>query len=674
MTPPVEFISKTGAEKRNIEYGPFQKWLIPIWVKAIVHLDSSTEPKEVGSAFGFLIIRDRIRTTFHESMEPPSDETMELAFTLFDRYGELKKEIVDHAVRKGSGVWKDELNTGNFVLIEKVTVNKKWRRRGIGTKLVLLLLGKAIALRSNVNFAFASMGLVDDWHSKDSQGEMTKEETRALTRSRICAVTSLFRSLHFRRVGITEWFALAKDEKHLSRQLPSHEDAGPVLDDSSDADDDEKMLFTFSSELDGSNPKISHAVLSESDLESDPQTYLKAHLTGKPPVRNKNMSDLATILGCTYPLHYAIRVLADEDAVKFLASHASKDLPGGLDSADGRGDTVLHIAATMSKIGCLNWILDFTDSERLTGMRNREGYTAKEALEARLESERISEPYGWQRRKYKADKFDGFDDNSVACLLKFAGIDTPTTEQQQMAKFGCTCGQCLAGFLSPRMVIALCTEAQTTFDYISSLGLVENGGEWHQNFESLSKYLPPDLHRRFRNSKNKTLRKVFTTLIITVAKCLAQKAIPHRANVIKAVKKTSIWPQIDALYLKKGGTIASAVNIIIDGAKEHDPKAGTPLSDTESDDNLTALPECRNDHEFEFIRRHCIDDAPPETSEGTRFPYVPSYKSKALLRDYQGGFAMASTNASYGLRRRKLHGFYGVTLNISIQIHYIKKS
>lgn len=60
--------------------------------------------------------------------------------------------------------------------------------------------------------------------------------------------------MQFRRVGITEWLALARDEKHPSRQLPWIEDSDPVLDDPSDSDSDDEpevVLATMLLKQDG---------------------------------------------------------------------------------------------------------------------------------------------------------------------------------------------------------------------------------------------------------------------------------------------------------------------------------------------------------------------------------------------------------------------------------------
>ncbi len=98
--------------------------------------------KRVGYCQGKLIRRRQIRATFYHEMEEPSTETSLLAFDLFDRYGRLRSEIKDHTVRKGSGVWNEELDSGDILLIEEVKIDKEYRRRGLGKKMVGAMLEK----------------------------------------------------------------------------------------------------------------------------------------------------------------------------------------------------------------------------------------------------------------------------------------------------------------------------------------------------------------------------------------------------------------------------------------------------------------------------------------------------------------------------------------------------
>lgn len=74
-----------------------------------------------------------MRYKFWEDMEEPSEETCDVAFHVFDRYGRVKTKYRDHPVQKGTGVWRTELDHGPLFLIEKLHVTAlKLRRKGLG--------------------------------------------------------------------------------------------------------------------------------------------------------------------------------------------------------------------------------------------------------------------------------------------------------------------------------------------------------------------------------------------------------------------------------------------------------------------------------------------------------------------------------------------------------------
>lgn len=104
---------------------------------------TSQDRTRVGDCNAKLIRRSRIRDTFYDVMDEPSTETSQLAFNLFDRYGRLRREFKEHEIKKGSGIWQDELDFGDLLLIETLKVEKLYRRRGLGRKLVNALLETA---------------------------------------------------------------------------------------------------------------------------------------------------------------------------------------------------------------------------------------------------------------------------------------------------------------------------------------------------------------------------------------------------------------------------------------------------------------------------------------------------------------------------------------------------
>lgn len=119
------------------EFAEF-KWLEAMdgIVTCIEHTSDGAAEKWVGYCKGKLIRRHQIRAVFYHEMDVPSRKSSLLAFDLFDRYGRLRSEFRDHPIRKGSGVWSKELDTGDILLIEEVKVDKAYRRRGLGKKVV----------------------------------------------------------------------------------------------------------------------------------------------------------------------------------------------------------------------------------------------------------------------------------------------------------------------------------------------------------------------------------------------------------------------------------------------------------------------------------------------------------------------------------------------------------
>lgn len=91
------------------------------------------------------IDREPIRANIYFQMEEPTQDTCELAYDLFDRWGCVKDEFLHHPIKNGTGVWGKELNEGEILLFESITVDKILRRRGIGKKLVQDLLAEGLA-------------------------------------------------------------------------------------------------------------------------------------------------------------------------------------------------------------------------------------------------------------------------------------------------------------------------------------------------------------------------------------------------------------------------------------------------------------------------------------------------------------------------------------------------
>ena len=123
--------SDLGDDLSDVE-GKYDEWEDWPWLH---HLEVSVDsPKKdfIGACSGNVVDRKRIRADFYTEMEAPTHELSELAFGLFDRWGNIKSDYLEHPVKKGSGVWGKELNRGSFFYIENLKVDKDHYRQGFG--------------------------------------------------------------------------------------------------------------------------------------------------------------------------------------------------------------------------------------------------------------------------------------------------------------------------------------------------------------------------------------------------------------------------------------------------------------------------------------------------------------------------------------------------------------
>ncbi len=104
--------------------------------------------------------------------------------------------------------------------VETVSVNEEFRKRGIATELLSQLLQKAQSLDPHFSFAFAWPTILNSRLSKDLSKEQYKEQ---YARGEDMAI-GLFRKAGYRRIGSSNWFALAVDPSHASRSLDPNQD------------------------------------------------------------------------------------------------------------------------------------------------------------------------------------------------------------------------------------------------------------------------------------------------------------------------------------------------------------------------------------------------------------------------------------------------------------------
>ncbi|GAB1217283.1 hypothetical protein ATERTT37_006519 [Aspergillus terreus] len=437
----------------------------------------------VATALARYIHREGIRPEFWEKLEEPSEETCDVAFHVFDRYGTVKAKYKDHPVQKGTGVWGNELDHGPLFLIE--------------------------------NF---------------------------MSQNRICA------------------------GKHQSRAVVAASDFDPRRSHAEDLENEELQMI----------------------YEADRSTEVK----------KMKMERLRDAL----PLHHAALTVMDEELKTFFATHADDEI--GWDRVTNSEATLLHITACQLKSLSTQWLLDNVHyANRWKTARNIDGYTPLEALQETLETRRTRKDYGFFRISNISDCFEGYPDAAVSCLSLLSGQEALGLNRACL-RYGCTCGECVGGFLSARMRFSLIIHGQENFD-LAQDG-IDDGGFWIEASGHRLEHLGLEVRENLKT--NKSLRKGFVNMFQIAVECLKARQVPTAENLKWFRDNQSEWPPHTKNYLRRAGTwmgCRAVLRYMFDRAKEEDEKAGDGQCQLVFNKEWSRLPTCRNDHEFEFVARAC---------------------------------------------------------------------
>lgn len=577
------------------------------WLKSInnpISANGSADSPQIGFCVAKLIDRESIRATFHRDMEEPSNGTATVGFEVFDRWGCLKAEFLTRPIKKGTGVWGPELNKGRFLLIETLSIQENYRRKGHGKKLFEQVWEKAqtLAMQEDKDRRTARKGRlektwkdtrtenekpteIDDefldrmdqifrpdektppgcdfaiiWASvlniRDVEVEMDKlssPESDLFYQRKQEAVEDFWRAMGFRRIGSSSFFCFARVPDHASHSLLSQDDyiRPAALHTSARADDQDFPLM---------------------DPAYDPNFW-----------EQKKHNDTET----KELLEARLRSIPGTDA-RWL-------------STDRHNNNLLHVLARTAKVESLSWALKLPSADTLKSARNLEGETPLEALKCQLESDRT-----WKQvmmaQVVMSDLFSGFTPDQVVCL-KLLQESTPSPNELMRLVFGCSCGECLGGFLSPRNLFALLCQAEIKHDMLNE-GLDSNnmfGLDWCEWHKYMFEHLAPKVRDNLRT--NKSLRQGFTNLFGHIAETLRAKRLPLTDAVLHYAENQ--WPPHVRNFLKRGGTVFAVVEACFDSAINQDIYLGDGEHHQTFGKDIKALPACRNDGEFVFARRQC---------------------------------------------------------------------
>ncbi|KAI0030341.1 hypothetical protein K488DRAFT_54470 [Vararia minispora EC-137] len=523
-------------------------------------------------------------------MDEPSDETAQFSYTLFDSRARLRDEFVSNPVLRGIGTWGHELDQGSLLYIQSIGVADSVLRQGFGSWLLQHIISNPIfpmpARRtldftnsSNTGFSYASFpwsvtcNFAFAWPTCLFSARKSEEEYKAGQ----AAAIGLFRKAGFRRVGNTHFFAYAlADGSHPSRSLSADVDYNPEQS-SGKPDDDSNITL----------PSLPTSVLLASLVEpefTDSARRFPLHATLS--IGNKTEAQIICILE---------QLSTDEE----LAHLHLKDL-----SVDGV--TVLHIAADRGMPHVIDKLLQMGASIDLN-TRSSQGFTPLDLLERQLRATR--EFLGTLQIA-----FAGHDAQFVLAKTKLLqAMGSENIPSSERLKWGCTCGECTGGWLSPRMRYQMKVQAEVNADMM--LDSLESVGR-SIRFKPLSEedidtylggwtdYLPPSVHER---GITRPVIRGYAALLSSISLVLNLGEIPTPAAVYDQarlggyiVESRTDWWAVTAFF-DHGGMVEHALNYLLSVALDQGPCGDGDFLDAFGDEYDT-FPECDNDIDYRMVR------------------------------------------------------------------------
>ncbi|KAL1744515.1 hypothetical protein HDZ31DRAFT_38470 [Schizophyllum fasciatum] len=383
----------------------------------------------------------------------------------------------------------------------------------------------------------------------DAQVTRSHEESR----DRSPPIVDFFRKLGFRRVGRTTYFAYSPKASHPSRSLPASKDL-----------DVDFFKFTDSLNRDGFMRK--------------------------------------------YPLHASMdpqfpHLPSSAEVVAAIHAAYTQD-PTSIHAQDHRGYTPIFLAAIKGYVSAVETLLSLADcrADILSRDNVEDSRNAIEAHDERIRfvvklAERVTpSPTGFSQENLKMQYL----------LRKATGEEVSTLEKYaEQRRYGCTCGQCRGGWLSPRMARMLHDEGECTFDLgtttaLFTFQLCPSTNPLFTSMLSGVDCIPPALRARQLNHK---FYKGFLGVCRAIAAVIERGALPSPALVAQeAATNTANWWDVRDVehYFEKGGKPEYAINHIVDWTKDQ-VEDGSLMELMTGNATWEALPRCENDARFGFV-------------------------------------------------------------------------
>ncbi|KAF7560824.1 hypothetical protein G7046_g3319 [Stylonectria norvegica] len=533
--------SLSGAgESLDPSHFPELPWLEPIDAFAFPRKEGAGAffQTTLGSCVAKLIRRDQMRGVFHDQICQATTAMAQMGFTLFDRYGRLDRDFKMHPIKRGTGIWGREFDTGDMLLIEGLQVSEPYRRQGLGSKLIKALLEKT---RKKSPKKFFAITQPDAMTREMLLQDPTKDSSDEALAVEVAAVIAFFRSLGFRRVGSTSYFAWTSIPIHHSRGLASNCDY---------------------------NPPVSPVDIRSRDVAPLFDAF-------------KQLNDHA----CLTKLHQVFPTRRMNDT-RWL-------------SRDSEGNTILHAAAIHEKAHSVGWII--AECAYLLKVRNYNGDTPLETLQWHIERSRrriIQPPSTFVP---VSDSYTGCSDAHVLCLRLLINYVNPHPDDIPRVKFGCTCSYCIAGFFSPRMVFNIFEIASSQRNVLREPDPVRGWLDHLDHFPTLLFSLPgPDL--QMDRASREGYMQICDAFASCLARSILPTYQNIMLTLDAAEDGIAVEAYN---YVEQGGDVKAVAAMMFSMAMKEDEWAGNGRFQNVMREKWEKVPICRNDQEFAFASYNC---------------------------------------------------------------------
>ncbi|OAL32118.1 hypothetical protein AYO20_08056 [Fonsecaea nubica] len=535
-------------------------WLEPMEV-TVTRVPSS--PGGCAERAGFcgakLIRRLNINREFYKEMSKPFDESTLLAFDLFDRFGNPKQDGKNPFLSEELFMLGIEPRHGDILLIEDLIVEKPYRRMGLSKLIVSALLE---ATEQKTHYPFAAIL----WPEPSKHA-------------------------HFH----DSLAAIVGDSGNEHRpEVFDHYDAEAVA-----------WADSLGFHRIGSSIWFGRA--------SQPKSLMMREDPYHPPTFVRPIKDALpkSILG----------ELNDVGFLEAAQQYLQQTMPDDQRwfATDKEANTLLHLAALRFLPKSVAWMMQQPASAQLITTSNSSGNTPLDALLEKLEIVRTRSWSGTTINIVSND-FQGYTDSMAKCVALLKGAEIESDQDLIQFRYGCTCGKCIHGYLSPRMISALLHAA--TGQYPMLMPNLENlsGIDWVRLHKDVTRRLPFRCLKPLRCYKS--VRRGCVELYNNICKCLAAGRAPIVDSILGT--KDDKTACIEKFFMC-GGNITGLISLIFRRAFLTDKFCGDGVELPEGDGYLYSETECCNDHEFALVARKCGYESVAEALKETEVSRYPSW-------------------------------------------------